>query len=170
LISSALSHLLSLTFLSFINLNIGTAFFSLLSIFEAYTLSLLNNHYHAFHQVATRPLLPCYCYKNILLSTIRSVQAILTVFINPLFLNTPNRFDLTWYGTSFTANSDIWYSAPATIDTQRIDIERFGGYVTPGTKPADIKNADIVYICAHGGGMHIGQPLQYLNEYNGGLR
>jgi hypothetical protein len=111
---------------------------------------------------------PTTAIKILLLSTLRSILATFTVLTNPSYpLALRTALVRAWYGTSFTANSDtsIWYRTPAKIDTQRIDIEDFGAYVILDTKPADIKNADAVYIYTHVGGMLIGHPLQYLNEY-----
>lgn len=69
-----------------------------------------------------------------------------------------------WVGTSFEYIPDMWYSEPQNI-VQKIESNGTRVFVIPDTKPEEIKNADAVYLYAHGGGMMIGHPLQYLTEY-----
>ncbi|KAH6665946.1 Alpha/Beta hydrolase protein [Halenospora varia] len=69
-----------------------------------------------------------------------------------------------WVGTSFEYIPDMWYSEPQNI-VQKIESNGTRVFIIPDTKPEEIKNADAVYLYAHGGGMMIGHPLQYLTEY-----
>lgn len=62
-------------------------------------------------------------------------------------------------------NSSILYGEPTGHDTQIVETVDFKAYVVPSTPASQLKNADVVIIYCHGGGMIIGHPLQYLDDY-----
>jgi len=103
--------------------------------------------------------------KIVVLSICRSIPAVFEVLTSSTPLSLRTALVRVWYGTSYTANSDIWYSAPPSHTVQQIDTNGTTTFVIPSTNPNSIKTADAVYIHIHGGGLIIGHPLQYLKEY-----
>lgn len=116
-----------------------------------------------WHALSSSPLM---VFQLIALASFRSVLAIFKVLAQPSRpLSIRTELARIWVGTSFSYNSDIWYSAPQPHDIQSIDANGTLTYVIPTTKPEDIKNADAVLVYGHGGGLFIGHPLQYIEEY-----
>ena len=114
---------------------------------------------------------PFNAIKILVVSTIRSVVAIASKIINP---SQPLSFRAAlvraWYGTSFITDSNIWYSEPESHNIHKFATSKAEtAYIIPTTPDAnfvkELRDADVVYLYAHGGGMFIGHPLQYLNEY-----
>lgn len=68
-----------------------------------------------------------------------------------------------WVGTSCSLNSSIRCSEPRPHNVQTIDTGGTLIYVIPSTETKEIKDADAVYVQAHGGGLFAGHPLQYLD-------
>jgi hypothetical protein len=109
---------------------------------------------------------PLIALQLISLASFRSVLAIFKVFTQPSRpLSIRTELARIWVGTSFSYNSDIWYSAPQNHNIQSIDTNGTLTYVIPTTKLEDIKNADAILVYGHGGGLFIGHPLQYIDEY-----
>lgn len=104
--------------------------------------------------------------KIIILSLIRSIGAVYDMISSP---NQPLSFRTAiariWIGTSFSFNHLIWYSEPTSDNLQSIKTNGTTTYAIPLSTHDEIARADVVYISAHGGGMAIGHPLQYLDEY-----
>lgn len=104
-------------------------------------------------------------------STVLSVREILLRLARPLELRPlrlRNAIARIWIGTVFAKDHTILYSAGDTSGVERIADEKAEGYIVsapgvPGT--TSLQNADAVVLFAHGGGMIIGHPLQYLVDY-----
>jgi hypothetical protein len=62
-------------------------------------------------------------------------------------------------------NPSILYSEPSNHTAQPVEGPGFTAYVIPNTEPSKLSEADAVIVFAHGGGMMIGHPLQYLKSY-----
>jgi hypothetical protein len=71
-----------------------------------------------------------------------------------------------WIGNTMKYILPALYSEPDNHNTQIIHTYEFATYVLPATEPSKLKDADVVMIYAHGGGLYMGHPLQYLDEYN----
>jgi hypothetical protein len=114
---------------------------------------------------------PIKVIKIFVVSTFRSVVAITTKIISPSHpLSFRTALVRAWYGTSFITDSDIWYSEPEFHNIHKFETSKTEtAYIIPTTEDVDVvkelRDADVVYLYAHGGGMFIGHPLQYLNEY-----
>jgi hypothetical protein len=101
------------------------------------------------------------------LASLRTVVVILGR-LNPFasnHLSLRNAIARAWLGTLFSINASIFYEAPSGHDAQLISNTSFQAYLVPTTPIQELKSADCVVLFAHGGGMVIGHPLQYLKEY-----
>jgi len=109
---------------------------------------------------------PFSAVKIIAISLFHSIGAVTQILLHPSQpLSLRTAITRIWVGTAFGIDGDIFYSEPGIHDTKSIDTNGTTTYVIPTTKPEDIKNADAVYIYCHGGGLFLGHPLQYLDEY-----
>lgn len=121
-----------------------------------------------WHHVRSKPFT---AIRTILIATCRSIIAIGNKIVNPSHpLSFRTAIVRVWVATSFGADHMIWYSEP-----ERHNIHKFAtsstesAYIITTTNSSnvekEIQNADVVYLYAHGGGLFIGHPLQYLDEY-----
>ncbi|KAN0105043.1 alpha/beta-hydrolase [Hyaloscypha variabilis] len=114
---------------------------------------------------------PIKAVKIFIVSTLRSIVAVASKIINPSQpLSFRTALVRAWYGTSFITDSDIWYSEPEFHNIHKFATSKTEtAYIVPTTEELNIvkelRNADVVYLYAHGGGLFIGHPLQYLTEY-----
>lgn len=121
-----------------------------------------------WQHVRSHPFIAAQC---VIVSTLRSVAAVGTKIIKPSYpLSLRTALIRAWYGTTFCADSNIWYSEPAGHNIHEFATSPSdSAYIIPTTNDKgvfeEIENADVVYIYAHGGGLFIGHPLQYLDEY-----
>jgi len=108
--------------------------------------------------------------KIIALATFSSVREILVRLVLPFQKRTlplRNALARIWLGTSFAVNPSVFYSAPLDDTVQHVEENNLDFYIVPSLKdPAtQLRDADAVVLFAHGGGMIMGHPLQYLDEY-----
>lgn len=79
-----------------------------------------------------------------------------------------------WLGTAFSANGAIFYSDPVdeTVQSVKVEQDQAEVYLVPTlARPSvELQAADAVVLFAHGGGMIMGHPLQYLDEYRRWVR
>jgi len=103
--------------------------------------------------------------KIIIVGTWGSLGVILGWPFSSSPLSLRNALARVWIGTTFVTNHSIFYSEPANHNAQSLDGPGFTAYVVPSMEPSELGKADAVVVFAHGGGMMIGHPLQYLTEY-----
>jgi hypothetical protein len=103
--------------------------------------------------------------KIIIVGTWSSLGVILGRPFSSSPLSLRNALARVWLGTIFVTNHSILYSEPSNHNAQAIDGPDFTAYVIPSMEPSELSKADAVVVFAHGGGMMIGHPLQYLKEY-----
>jgi hypothetical protein len=108
---------------------------------------------------------PLTTVKILILSTARSTAAIVEVLTSKTPLSLRTALVRVWFGTSLSGNVEIWYSEPASHGVQKVNTDGTSTLVIPSIDSEEIKNADAAYIHAHGGGLFVGHPLQYLEEY-----
>lgn len=72
-----------------------------------------------------------------------------------------------WLGTAFAVNPLIFYSSAQEKSVQKFTHRGTDFFLVPSLdQPREaLEAADAVVLFAHGGGMIIGHPLQYLDEY-----
>lgn len=102
--------------------------------------------------------------KTVLISSYRSILAVLRIFAQR-DLSFRNGIARAWLGTAFTYVPTVLYSEPPGHNAQHVQGEGFGAYIVPTTPENQLRAADAIVLFAHGGGMVMGHPLQYLKEY-----
>ena len=103
-------------------------------------------------------------------ATLSSARELLMRLAFPFRHNTlrlRNALARIWLGTTFALNGAIFYSEPVADDVQHVQQKDVDLYILHSIENSTVKlvDAHAVVLYVHGGGMIMGHPLQYLDEY-----
>lgn len=118
-----------------------------------------------WHEVFAHPGL---VLKLIAVAFLKTLSVVFTRILQPSRLEPlgfRNSVARAWLGTTFVTVPTIFYSEPSNHGVPPIEEKAFKAYIVPTVESSKLRDADAVMLFAHGGGMMIGHPLQYLTDY-----